>query len=131
MSLIMTSSRPYLIRALYEWILDNEMTPYMLVNAEAEDTVVPMEYAQNGNIILNLSPGAIRDLDLGNEHISFNARFGGTPMDVFVPIAAVRAVYARENGKGMVFSDEPNDEPPTPTTPDEDKSGRPTLRVVK
>jgi stringent starvation protein B len=127
----MTSSRPYLIRALYEWILDNEMTPYMLVNAEAEDTVVPMEYVQNGNIILNLSPGAIRDLDLGNEVIFFNARFGGTPMDVIVPLAAVRAVYARENGKGMVFNDETDDEPPTPTSPDEDKSTRPTLRVVK
>jgi stringent starvation protein B len=127
----MTSSRPYLVRALYDWILDNEMTPYLLVNAEAEDTVVPENYIQNGNIILNLAPTAVHDLDLGNERICFNARFGGTPMDIIVPIAAIRAVYAKENGKGMVFSDEPEDEPPEPSSPDTDKTTRPNLRVVK
>lgn len=132
----MTSNRPYMVRALYDWILDNGMTPYLLVDAAHPDAVVPTEFIQDGKIVLNISPTAVRALVLGNEHISFDARFGGAPMDVLVPEGAVLGIYARENGRGMLF---PDDEPqadeaqdadgePSPPKPPRD---RPTLKVVK
>ena len=130
----MSSSRPYLVRALYEWILDNQCTPYLLVNAEYPDTVVPDSFVEGGQIVLNLSPSAIRHLEMDNEKISFDGRFGGRPQQVWLPAQAIMAIYARENGQGMVFEidtetlppedDTPTDEPPKPT-------GRPSLKVVK
>ncbi len=127
----MTSSRPYLIRALYEWISDNGMTPYILVNAENDDAVVPVEYVDNGKIVLNISGSAVQNLQLGDSLLELDARFSGNPMHVSVPVGAVLAIYARENGKGMVFTedDDGGDEPP----PDKDsgQSKRPSLRVVK
>ncbi len=128
----MTSSRPYLVRAMYEWIVDNKCTPYVLVDAHASGVQVPQHYVENGQIVLNIAPGAVASMELGNELMRFNARFGGVPTDVLVPIAAIRGLYARENGRGMVFDEE--DEPPVPPA-DPDKQGeadkKPSLRVVK
>ncbi len=127
----MTSNRPYLIRALFEWLLDNELTPHLLVDAEAEHVLVPTQFVEQGRIVLNISPGAVRDLQLGNDLITFNARFGGAPMDVMFPPQAVLGIYARENGHGMLFAEEepgnPSDGGPDPS-PGRD---RPSLKVVK
>ncbi|MDH3354874.1 MAG: ClpXP protease specificity-enhancing factor [Chromatiales bacterium] len=130
----MTSSRPYLIRALYEWISDNDMTPYILVDAEYENVVVPLEYVEKGKIVLNISLGAVENLTLGDEAVELDARFSGKPMQVHAPVQAVLAIYARENGKGMVFGEEDggDDDPsPSPEKLDSIKSKRPKLHVVK
>ncbi|SDL87489.1 stringent starvation protein B [Franzmannia pantelleriensis] len=103
----MLSSRPYLARALYQWLLDNDQTPYIVVDAEHADVAVPRQFVQNGQIVLNVAPTAVRDLMMENEAITFNARFGGQPMQVVVPSQALIALYARENGVGMVFGHEP------------------------
>ena len=143
----MTSSRPYLIRALYEWIVDNGHTPYMLVDTALDVVEVPRAFVENGRIILNISPEATHSLVLGNEAVTFNARFSGTAMDVHVPVSSVLAIYARENGQGMMFGDQ-DDTPPGPgtdpgsgspfkkpelekgpTAPPETK--RPSLKIVK
>lgn len=124
----MTPSRPYLIRAIYEWILDNGMAPHLLVNAQIAGVNVPPQYVQNGKIILNVSPSAVHNLDIGNERVEFSARFGGVAMYLVVPVAAVLAIYAKENGQGMVFNDsEGGGTPPKPAT---DKSNRPKLKLV-
>ena len=127
----MTSSQPYLLRAIFEWIVDNDMTPYILVNADMENTHVPRQYVENGKIVLNLAPQAVNDLQLTNEFVMFNARFSGKSMEVSFPITAVLAIYAKENGQGMVFSE--GDEPP-PTEPSPDDSSndkKPSLKLVK
>jgi stringent starvation protein B len=130
----MTSQRPYIMRALYQWILDNDCTPYLLVNAELEGVSVPKQYVKEGQIVLNISPTAIVDLDIGDKAVYFNGRFGGVPMDLYIPIPAVVAIYAKENGQGTVFEGDdvgtPEPEPPgqAPSTPG-DK--RPSLKVVK
>lgn len=137
----MKSSRPYLVRALYEWIVDNDCTPHLLVNAEFAGVQVPSGFASDGQIVLNVSPSAVRHLHMDNDAVSFEGRFGGVPQSLYIPSAAVLAIYARENGQGMVFEVEsslaeedapqesddqgpPDDEPPRP-------SGRPSLKVVK
>jgi stringent starvation protein B len=126
----MTPRRPYLLRALYQWVLDNGLTPHVLVDAEREGVQVPREHVRDGRIVLNLSPGAVKDLYVGNERVEFNARFQGASRQISLPVSAVLALYARENGQGMVFPDEsPRDESPTP--PDRGPPERPTLRVVK
>lgn len=127
----MTSSRPYLVRALYEWIVDNGNTPYLLVNASYEGVVVPQQYIQDGKIVLNIAASAVQNLELGNELVGFNARFSGKAMQVHVPIGAVLAIYAMENGKGMVFAEEGETEPTPPQEPQPDKPVRPSLKVVK
>ncbi|MGI0117352.1 ClpXP protease specificity-enhancing factor [Zooshikella sp. RANM57] len=135
----MSSSRPYIMRALYEWIVDNNCTPYVLVNTAQAGVVVPQEYIKDDQIVLNISPVAVRDLLMSNEQIEFNGRFGGSPMHVYVPTGAVMAIYAKENGQGMVFEVEqtPTDPEPTPTSPGTDgqsgtrPSGKPSLKVVK
>ena len=97
-----TSTRPYLIRALYEWCTDNALTPYIAVLAD--DTVqVPREYVQNGEIVLNISMDATSGLKLGNDFVEFKARFGGVAREIMVPMDRVIAIYARENGQGMAF----------------------------
>lgn len=103
----MLSSRPYIARGLYEWLLDNEQTPYIVVDAEQPDVRVPRQFVQNGQIVLNIGPTAVRDLAIDNAAITFHARFGGQPMQVVVPMPALVALYARENGVGMVFGHEP------------------------
>ena len=132
---MVTSSRPYLIRALYEWLVDNQLTPYLLVDALRDDVMVPEAYVEDGRIVLNVSPTAVRDLQLGNEAISFSARFGGQAQEIFVPPEAVLGVYARENGQGMLFPEEespqgPDDGPDAPPEPPA-SGGRPSLKVVK
>lgn len=103
----MLSSRPYLARALYEWLLDNGHTPYIVVDAEREGVNVPRQSVQNGQIVLNIAPSAVRDLYIENAAVTFGARFAGQPMQVIVPMEALIALYARENGVGMVFGHEP------------------------
>lgn len=127
----MNSLKPYLIRAIYDWILDNNFTPYLLVDAEGEGVVVPRQFVQDGRIILNLRPQAVHGLALGNLNIKFSARFGGNPMQVDIPMRAVRAIYAQENGKGMVFDDEGDDDTPTPPAESSPVKKRPALKVVK
>ena len=152
------STKPFLIRAIYEWCMDSGFTPYMSVVVDAS-TRVPMEHVRNGEIVLNIGPLAANKLQLGNEFVELQARFGGIAREIFVPIAAVSAVYARENGRGMSFDSDqrqattfaaegvalvspapaesggvPADKPtPTDTPPDipPRPSGKPTLRRIK
>jgi len=128
----MTSNRPYLIRAFYDWIVDNDMTPYITVDASVEGAVLPQPYVRDGQIVLNISPRAVQQLHLGDDEISFHARFAGTSLQVVVPPRAVMAIYARENGEGMLFSAEreQGDRPPDGPPPS-GKGRRPALRVVK
>lgn len=129
----LTPTKPYLIRAFHEWILDNDLTPHIMVDAEIEGVQVPVEFISDGQIVLNVSSSAVKSLELGNDWIFFNARFGGRPQDIYVPIVAVKAIYAQENGKGMVFADEDNIPPPSspPPTDGPKPTKKPTLRVVK
>ncbi|MAM87322.1 ClpXP protease specificity-enhancing factor [Allohahella sp. A8] len=107
----MTPSRPYLLRALNEWILDNDLTPFIVVDASLPGVDVPRDFVSNGQIVLNISPGAVRSLLIDDETLEFTARFGGVPRLVSVPIVAIVAVYAKENGQGMVFGSEPGGSP--------------------
>lgn len=102
----MTSSRPYLLRALNEWILDNDLTPHIVVDATYENVVVPTQYVEADKIVLNISPGAVSNFNITNEYICFSARFSGKAMEIFVPVTAVLALYSKENGQGMVFNEE-------------------------
>lgn len=122
----MTSCRPYLLRATYEWIIDNDMTPFILVDANVENVHIPRNYVANGKIILNISPSAVQALEIGNDVLKFDARFNGSPMTIVAPIHATLAIYAKENGRGMVFSEDDN--PPEPT---KNATQQPQLRVVK
>ncbi len=126
----MTSNRPYLIRAFYQWLLDNGLTPYLLVDVADSRVEVPQQYVEDGRITLNIAPSAVRDLDLGNEYISFNARFSGRPTDLLFPAASVLGIYAQENGSGMLFPEEEESE--ADAGPDETPpQGRPSLKVIK
>ena len=129
----MTSNRPYLLRALYEWIGDNHMTPHILVDAGAPGVDVPEQAVQKGKVILNIDQSAVRELQLGNEWLSFSARFSGRQFDVSVPVDAVLAIYSKENGQGMMFAQEDgSDSPDDPDSgPDGSTPKRPHLTVVK
>jgi stringent starvation protein B len=141
----MTSHRPYLVRALYEWILDNNCTPYILVNAHEAGVEVPQNFVKDGQIVLNISPVAVQGLLVANEGLEFHGRFGGIPMRVFVPIVAIMGIYAKENGQGMIFElggDHPRPQPPAAVSggaagesaalpKDKPAPSRPSLRVVK
>lgn len=126
----MTSLKPYLIRSIYEWIVDNKLTPHVLVDAENTNTIIPQEYVENGKIVLNMRPEAIQGLTLGNEEIQFNATFQGKTMHISTPTKAVLAIYAKENGKGMVFDPEEYDDETPPPSPGK-KPNKPALRIVK
>jgi stringent starvation protein B len=102
----MLSSRPYLLRALHEWIVDSGLTPHLLVNAECPGVDVPESAVSDGRVILNVNPSAVRDLLIDAELVTFVARFGGVSQAVTVPVAAIEAIYARENGRGMMFPDD-------------------------
>lgn len=104
--MMMTPKRPYLIRALYEWIVDNQLTPHLVVDATIVGTVVPQNFVSEGQIVLNIAPSAVQGLQLGDTEVRFNARFGGQPMQVVVPMTAALAIYARENGAGSMFEAE-------------------------
>jgi stringent starvation protein B len=154
-----TSTKPYLVRAIYDWILDNGMTPHLVIDVRWPGVVAPREFVEDHRLVLNIAPSAVRGLALGNEQIAFNARFGGVARDVSFPVDAVVGIFTRENGQGMVFpelaypggGDEPGsarlsvveqDQAP-PDSPDAGPSGAagtagkrkgrggPTLKVVK
>ncbi|WP_367381894.1 ClpXP protease specificity-enhancing factor [Stenotrophomonas cyclobalanopsidis] len=147
----MTSHRPYLLRALVEWINDNQLTPHILVDAGVPGVQVPPAAVNDGRVVLNIAERAVVQLMINNEMVSFSARFSGISYPVQVPISAVLAVYARETGQGMALPDDiPGTEPaptsdelhegetPSDDTPPDDRppttpppKGRPTLRVVK
>lgn len=136
----MNPLKPYLVRAVYDWIEDNHCTPYLLVNAEMEGVYVPIQFVEEGRIILNISARAIQGLNLGDTHISFSARFSGKPMTVELPVRAVLAIYARENGRGMVFDqdNEGGDDSPPPanveieaSSPQRPVRKKPVLKIVK
>ncbi|MEM7251748.1 MAG: ClpXP protease specificity-enhancing factor [Pseudomonadota bacterium] len=124
----MTSNRPYLIRAIHEWIIDNGFTPHLVVDATSDDVVVPRQFVEDGRIVLNVAPSSVRELHISNDEVSFGARFSGTHFDVSLPIANILAIYARENGQGLAFADDEGDAPP-PSEPEKPKG--PSLRVVK
>ena len=129
----MTSSRPYVIRAMYQWIQDNGDTVHILVNAENPEVEVPEGSGSNGQIVLNLSPGASRNLILGNEVISFIAGFKGVKHDLKIPVSSVMAIYSSETGEGMFLDDLPEVElfrPENPVVKTTVKS-TPSLRIVK
>ncbi len=134
--------QPYFLRALYEWCVDSGHTPYVTVKVEPNSRV-PHAYVKDGQIVLNIGPAAVRNLEMNNDWLSFSARFGGVSQVIEVPVASVLAIYARETGDGMVFTpekpaekrveaaaDTDEDQPPRPDSPSPPK-GRPSLRVVK
>ena len=112
----MTSSRPYIVKALHEWIVDNHLTPYLLVNAQGNYVRVPMDYVDNGKIVLNISPSAVNAFVLEHNYIEFEAKFRGVPEHIYVPMNSILAIYAKENGRGMAFEEEGDDDQPPPTT---------------
>ncbi|MGN2246444.1 ClpXP protease specificity-enhancing factor [Frateuria sp. GZRR35] len=136
----MSSNRPYLLRAIYDWITDNQLTPYVLVDATVEGVRVPPQVVKNGQVVLNLAMRAVANLELGNDYIGFQARFSGVSQAIRIPVQAVLALYAQENGQGMMFPTEDGDPPPPAPGPDDsgpsgeapEKPRRsPHLRVVK
>jgi len=102
----MGPNRPYLLRAFYDWLLDNECTPHLVVNATLAGVQVPVEHIKDGQIVLNIAPHSVGNFDMSNERVTFSARFGGKPYQLIIPMAAVIAIYARENGAGTMFEDE-------------------------
>jgi len=135
MSKLMTPNRAYLLRAFYEWIIDNECTPYVIINANYPGTAIPHEYAHEGRIVLDISPLAVKSLNISNEYLEFNARFNGASRLISAPIAAVMAIYAQENGHGTVFNDDAQFPSTTSTAEQETKpvpeKKRPALKIVK
>jgi stringent starvation protein B len=131
------SRKPYLLRAMHEWISESDCTPHIVVDAGVTGVEVPRQYVHDGKIILNVSWNATAQLNMGNDELGFSGRFGGASMTVRVPIAAVLAIYARETGQGMIFSEDeggPAPKPPTgaPTEPPPKAAGgRARLKVVK
>jgi len=146
-----TSNKPYLLRAIYEWVLDNDATPHILISAIDSRVDVPQQFVEDDKIILNISPSAANNMLIDNDGVSFSARFGGKPFTIFSPIGSVLALYASETGEGMSFEEEPfdgtppdgpDDQPPSPkSVPDSNVPSlkkasnktkkRPTLKVVK
>jgi stringent starvation protein B len=142
----MRSNQPYLLRAFYDWIVDNQCTPYIVVDALYEGTAVPQEFVKDGQIVLNIAPRAVTNFDMSGDAIIFSTRFGGVPSNLWLPFPAVLGIYAQENGKGMMFDYEDNIDPNLPPSPinssdliknsassessDRSKS-KPSLRVVK
>ena len=125
----MTPTRPYLVRAIYDWIIDNGMTPYILVNSNDSEVVVPRQYIKDDKIILNISPTATQDLMLSDDTVMFHARFDGQTMQVHIPMLQVMAIYTKENGQGMMFNEEIEGTPtPDPAQPSDTKA---RLKVVK
>ena len=136
-SISLTPTRPYLTRAIYEWICDNQLTPYLLVDATQPHTDVPLQFVKDGQIVLNLAPHAVHQLHMSNDAITFSARFGGVSTNLYIPIRAVLGIYAKENGQGLFFDPEEYndiDETPsqnneiTPETPTTKK--KPSLRIL-
>jgi len=139
----LTPRRPYLFKALYDWILDNELTPHILVDCDYPQVDVPFEFANDGKIVLNLAPQAIGNFELTNDYLCFHARFSGSPRQVYVPMGAILAIYTREDGQGLGFEPETQydkqkqawsnkeNHPSNPSATPEAKKGKPTFTVVK
>lgn len=126
----MTSSIPYLIRAVYQWIVDNGMTPHLVVDLANEMVKAPRQFGDDGKIVLNIGHTAVHELNLGNTTISFSARFNGQAMDLVMPVESILAIYARENGQGMMFGDE-EAKPPQPPGTRSANPAKPRLKVIK
>lgn len=126
------AKRPYLLRALYDWLVDSSLTPYVLVSAEDETAMVPADYVNDGKIVLNISPSAVRGLVIDDAGLSFDGRFGGAPYPVSAPISSVLAIYAKETGEGMIFDPEefPSRTDDSQEAPKDRPSG-PELKVIK
>ncbi len=134
------STKPYMLRAMHEWCIDNSLTPYLVVAVNSK-TRVPMAYVKDGEIVLNIDYGATKDLHIDNTSVVFSARFGGVPQNIYIPMNAVRGIYARENGQGMMFDleSEADDLQSAPVdshdnsseTSKKENNKKPTLRVVK
>lgn len=150
----MGSNKPYLLRALFEWIVDNQCTPHLLVAAHLPNVRVPEGFVEDGQMVLNIAPSAVRNFTMSNEAVSFEARFSGMPHSIYVPVYAIAAIYARENGQGMAFEldrlqeefepapldeTEPQmaiaewqeDGDSQPVEPPPRAEGRPSLKVIK
>lgn len=129
--------RPYLLRALYDWIVDSGLTPYVLVNAGADEVNVPSEYVNDGKIVLNVAPHAVREFSMDQDALACHCRFGGRPFAVYLPMRSIEAIYAKETGEGMAFEPEhfpgPEGAPPSPPASGGDDSDKPGghLKVVK
>lgn len=142
----MTPSRPYLLRALYNWILDNGMTPHIVIDANYKGVIVPREHVEDGQIILSVAPESVHGMEMKNHYIAFAARFSGVSRDIYLPIMSITAIYAEENRKGMVFAEEVYDQPQaindessnnnnkndksSSTVKKLNKSSRPALKIV-
>jgi stringent starvation protein B len=136
-----TMQRPYLLRAMHEWMTDNDLTPHIVVDVEAEGVVVPTEFAKDGKLVLNVSYSATQNLVISNDFAEFEARFGGVPRRLQIPIAAITGVYARETGQGMVFSAEggppegpasaPEGQQTSPSPVAKRKVSKPNLKIIK
>ena len=127
------STRPYLIRAIYEWCVDSGLTPYLAVRVD-EHTEVPPSFVKDGEIVLNLGADAVRNLEMGNEMITCNGRFGGKPFDLMVPVVAVIGIFARENGQGLMFQGGDSPQPPPVAAGSDGMPGskpKPHLKIVK
>lgn len=127
----MTSPKPYLLRAYHAWLVDNDLTPYLVVDASRPGVQVPSEHVKDNQIVLDVSAPAVQGLVMDNEAVSFMARFGGRPFSISAPVPAVLAIYARENGQGMVFPEEPEDPTPPEQDPEPPTPKRPRLTRVK
>lgn len=140
--LTLNPTRPYLARAIYEWICDHQLTPYLLVDATRPFTDVPVQFIQDGQIVLNVAPHAVHRFNMGNDAISFSARFGGVSKDIYIPLAALMGIYARENGQGLFFDPDEyandssiennlnSNQSQTETTEDTPKK-KPSLRILE
>jgi stringent starvation protein B len=128
---LLTSTRPYLIRAIREWAIDNGLTPQILVDASRPGVSVPIRYVQDGRIVLNIHDHAVAGISLENHEITFSARFGGTPHDIVVPVTAVVAIYARENNQGIFFQAADDDNPGGDDDPERPGGKRPHLKLVQ
>lgn len=136
----LTPTRPYLARAIYEWICDNQLTPYLLVDATQTGVHVPQQHIKDGQIVLNITPHAVHLFQISNDAISFNARFGGVAQDLYVPMSAVIGIYSRENGQGLFFDPQEYEgntnvvedalEEAQTTTPEHSVKKKPSLRIL-
>ena len=131
----MTTNQPYLLKAFYDWIVNNDLTPYVVVNANYPAVEVPQQFVKDGQIVLNTSPTACVHFNLDYESLSFQARFGGQPFHIYIPSAAVLAIYARENGAGTVFTNEAESNSaaavPKQTPAKQPVKAKPSLKVIK
>lgn len=127
----MTSNRPYLLRAVHEWICDNGLTPHIVVDAGKPGVLVPPQSISDGRVVLNLAPRAVTHLEIGNDAITFMARFGGVSQRVSVPVAAVQAIYARENGQGMLLAEDAPGTPPSVEPAAAAPSAQPTAPALQ